>query len=199
MGLAGRYGEALATLDALTSDDPELRVRVLLERGRVLNSSGSADEARPLFETAFSEASEAGFEHLAVDALHMVAIVAAPEEQAELNRRALALAESAEDPRARQWRATLLNNMGWTEFDAGRLDDALALFESALAARVELGKTADIQVARWCVARTLRELGRDEEALAIQRALAEEHAAAGTTDPYVDEEIASLTSDQQNT
>jgi len=40
------------------------------------------------------------------------------------------------------------------------------------------------------VARTLREMGRTQEALDMQLALAEAHRAAGTTDPEVDEEIA---------
>jgi tetratricopeptide (TPR) repeat protein len=192
-GLQGRYNEALVILDALTSDDVEVRVRVALEEGRVLNSrghSGDSEQARRCFSDAFSAAMDAGFDSLAVDALHMLAIVAPAEEQDELNRRALELASSSDDPRARQWRGSLLNNMGWTAFDAGRLDEALRLFEEALVARTELGKAADIQVARWSVARTLRELGRVDEALAIQLALADEHAAAGTSDPYVDEEIA---------
>ena len=170
--------------------EPELTVRVLLERGRVLNSRGEPEDARPLFEWALDEAQKSGFDHLAIDALHMVAIVAAPDEQDELNRRALELAASSDDPRARQWRASLLNNIGWTAFDAGRYDEALTVFEEALDARQAQGKTVEIQVARWCVARTLRTVGRVDEALAIQLSLADEHAAAGTSDPYVDEEIA---------
>jgi tetratricopeptide (TPR) repeat protein len=167
-------------------------VRVLLERGRVLNSSGSPAEARPLFEAAFAGAADAGFEHLAVDALHMVAIVAPPDEQDALNRRALALADAAADPRARQWRASLLNNLGWTAFDRSDYAGALALFEEALAERLEQGVVARVQVARWCVGRTLRALGRTNEALELQRSLARDHAAAGTKDPFVDEELAEL-------
>ncbi len=190
LGLAERYDEALELLDSAITADPEFDVRVSLERGRVLNSRGDPLGARPLFESAFASAQASGFDHLAVDALHMVAIVAPAEEQDALNRRALELAERSDDPRARQWRASLLNNMGWTAFDAGRYDEALAVFEEALDARRPQGKTAEIQVARWSVARTLRALGRVDEALAIQLELSAEHAAAGTTDSYVDEEIA---------
>ena len=103
------------------------------------------------------------------------------------------MASSATDPRARQWRASLLNNMGWTAFERGDYSDALSLFDDALAARLEQGKVAEIQIARWSIARTLRAMGRVDEALAIQLALAEEHRAAGTADPYVDEEIEALT------
>ena len=159
----------------------------------MINSSGDQAGARPLFETALSTAQDAGLEHLAVDALHMVAIVAPASERDALNRRALVMASEAADPRAQQWRASLLNNIGWTAFERGDYSDALALFEDALAARLEQGKVSEIQVARWCVARTLRALDRDSEALAIQRALASEHLSAGTSDSYVDEEIAALT------
>jgi len=192
LGLQGRYDEAARLLDSLSGAEPELQVRVLLERGRVLKSRGAPGEARPLFEDALAAATDAGFEHLAVDALHMVAIVAPPAEQEALNRRALDLAAGADDPRARDWRASLLNNLGWSLFERGDHEAALGLFEDALAARIEQGKPGNIQVARWCIARALRALGRLNEALAIQQALAAEHAAAGTTDPYVQDELTEL-------
>jgi GrpB-like predicted nucleotidyltransferase (UPF0157 family) len=188
--LSKRYEEAAALLDSLDpTADPELAVRVLLERGRVLNSSGSPKAARPLFEEAFAAASAAGFEHLAIDALHMVAIVAPASEQDALNRRALDLASAADDPRARRWRASLLNNMGWSAFERSEFPAALKLFEDALAARIEQQQPAEILIARWCIGRTYRALGRMHDALAIQRSLAHEHELAGTSDQYVDEEI----------
>jgi tetratricopeptide (TPR) repeat protein len=122
----------------------------------------------------------------------MVAIVAPESEQDTLNRRALLMASSAVDPRARRWRGSLLNNIGWTAFDRGDHADALALFQDALAARLEEGKVAEIQIARWCIGRALRALGRFDEALAVQQSLADEHRAAGTSDQYVDEELEAL-------
>ena len=127
-----------------------------------------------------------------IDAFHMLAIVSPPEMQDVLNGRALRLAAYARDPRARQWRAALLNNMGWTAFDRGEYPAALGRFEDALEARIDQGKPAEIQIARWSVGRTLRALGRFDEALAIQESLAAEHKAAGTSDAYVDEELAAL-------
>jgi tetratricopeptide (TPR) repeat protein len=192
VGLQERFEEAAELLSAIPSDIPEVRVRLLLERGRVLNSSGDPAGARPLFDAASEAAAEGGFEFLAVDALHMIAIVAPAEEQDALNRRALELASAASDPRARQWRASLLNNMGWSAFDRGALDEALALFEDAVVEREAQGKQDELLIARWCVARTLREMGRVTEALAIQQSLAAAHSEAGTSDPYVDEELAAL-------
>jgi tetratricopeptide (TPR) repeat protein len=193
VGLQGRFDEAHALLDELPDDeDEELRVRVLLERGRVLNSSGDPGASLPEFSAALEAAENERFEHLAIDALHMLAIVAAPPDQDALNSRALELASTAADPRARQWRASLLNNMGWTAFDRGELDAALRLFKAALAAREEQGKAPEIVIARWCIARTLREMGRAREALEIQLQIADELRAAGKSDRYVDDEIAAL-------
>jgi hypothetical protein len=79
--------------------------------------------------------------------------------------------------------------MGWSAFDRGDVDVALRLFNQALAAREEQGKPSEIFVARWCIARTLREKGSVDEALAIQLQLAKELRAAGKSDNFVDEEI----------
>ncbi|MEA2675937.1 MAG: hypothetical protein QOJ81_78 [Chloroflexota bacterium] len=194
LGLQGKFNEGRDVLTSLPAGDPELGVRGLLEMGRIVNSQGDRDLAREAFQPAFSGAMNGGFEHLAVDALHMLAIVAPPAEREPLNRRALELAAAAHDPRARDWRASLLNNLGWAMFERDAYAEALAVFEDALAARIEQGKPGNIQVARWCVGRTLRALGRFDEALAVQQALAAEHAAAGTSDPYVQEELTELES-----
>jgi len=65
---------------------------------------------------------------------------------------------------------------------------ALAFFEDAIAFRKEQGKADEIRVAEWCFARTLRSLGRHEEALAIQERLESE----GTEDGFVSEELGEL-------
>src|SRR5262249_36900215 len=154
----------------------------------------SPETARPLFVDAWELALESGEEALAVDAAHMVAIVEPQERQMEWNLRALVLAESSNDPRARKWRGSLLNNIGWTYHDAGEYERALEKFEEALQVRTEQGATSPIQIARWCIARCLRSLGRNEEALAIQQQLHAEHQADGTDDPFVQEELAILES-----
>lgn len=59
----------------------------------------------------------------------------------------------------------------------------------ALECRIEQGDAHLARVARWCVARVLRSLGRIEEALAQQWALLDEGMAAGEADGYVHEEI----------
>jgi tetratricopeptide (TPR) repeat protein len=189
LGLQGRFEEGLGELEGVAGESPEIEVRVALERGRIENSRGDSGAARPLFEEAFQRALAAGLENLAVDALHMVAIVAPAEEQPRLHDQAIQLASAASDPRARQWLASLLNNAGWTRFEAGDLSGALDLFERTLAERRAQGKSREIGIARWSVARTLRALGRMDEALAIQQDLLRVNGGAGVEDPYVHEEL----------
>src|SRR5262245_24043128 len=139
LGLQERYDDAHKVLDQLASDDAQAATYLDLERGRVLNSSGKADQARPHFEAAARTAEAAGLDALHVDALHMIAIVAPPEEQHEINARALAVARASSDPVARDWDASLLNNIGMTYADAEDFEQALTTFQDALAARERIG------------------------------------------------------------
>ena len=93
---------------------------------------------------------------------------------------------------ARNWDASLLNNLGMTHADAGEWPAALAAFEEALVARERIGDAGRTRVARWMVGWALRNLGRTDEALAVQTALKAELDAIGEEDPYVDEELALL-------
>jgi tetratricopeptide (TPR) repeat protein len=192
LGLQERYDEGHAALDDLSVGDPEVATRVSLERGRLLRSAGDAEAALPHVEAAAATARDAGLEALHVDALHMVALVAPTEDRQRLTEEALAVARGASDQAARDWDASLLNNLGMTHADAGAWPEALTAFEEALAARERIGDQARTRVARWMVGWALRNLGRKEDALAVQGALKTELEAAGEDDPYVDEEIALL-------
>lgn len=130
IGLQGRYEEADALLDAVDGDEPTVAVRVLLERGRLLNSAGRAEMAVPLFEQAAELADHLGEEFLAVDALHMLAL--ADSAHAEIwTRSALEYASTVHDERTRQWLVALHNNLGWTLHDAGRCTEAMVEFQLA--------------------------------------------------------------------
>lgn len=192
LGLREQYDAGHALLDDLATHDREVAVRISLERGRLLRSAGQPDEARPHFEAAVASARAAGLDVLLVDALHMVALVAPAEQQRAVTEEALAVARASDDAAARDWDASLLNNIGMTHADAGEFEAALPVFEEALAARERIGDPGRTRVARWMVAWALRNLGRIEEALAMQRALKAELSAVGEEDPYVDEELALL-------
>jgi tetratricopeptide (TPR) repeat protein len=119
----------------------------------------------------------------------MIALVAPAEDQQRLTEEALAVARASTAQAARDWDASLLNNLGMAHTDAGDWPAALAAFEEALAARERIGDAALTRVARWMVGWALRNLGRTEEALAVQTALKAELEAVGEEDPYVDEEL----------
>jgi len=182
LGLQGRFTDGHDVLDRVDADHPagdRIRVRSRLERGRLRRSSDEVAASVVPFEGAWELARSLGEDGLAVDAAHMLALVAAPPGEAAWHERALDLADTSPDPAARKWRGSLWNNIGWARFDAGDFDGALEAFETALAARREHGQTKEIRIAEWCVARCIRALGRPADALAIQERLAAETAAAG--------------------
>jgi tetratricopeptide (TPR) repeat protein len=197
IGLQRRFDEANALLDEVAAQRDDLdgagRTFLHLERGRVLNSSSHADQALPCFERALEEAGAAGLDDLAVDAAHMLGI-ASPDPQAQLewNLRAIRMAEASEDPDARRWLPSLLNNTASSLHDLGRFDEALALFQRAVPLREEAGVPRPVFIARWSVARCLRSLGRWNEARQMQESLLREMEASGHLDGFVFEELAEL-------
>jgi tetratricopeptide (TPR) repeat protein len=192
--LRRRFDDAHRLLDEL---EPQLaragaapRVRYLLERGRSFNSAGDKARARALFEDAFGQAQTARLEGLAVDAAHMVAITHGGSDAAiEWNRRGLALARGSSDAKARSLIPALLNNTAWDLLDQGRAQDALPLFDDALAAWRERARPTQVRIAQWSRAHVLRKLGRHTDALAQLAALRAEHGDAADADGRVHEEI----------
>jgi tetratricopeptide (TPR) repeat protein len=197
-GLQRRYDAAHATLDHVRElllggggELPAVRVRYLLERGRCFNDTGDPERAKTSFVEAWDVARAHHLDGYAVDAAHMMGIIETPAEAAlAWNRKAVEYAKASEDPAARRWLASLQNNIGWTLFRAGRYAEALVVFEDALALRRQQGNPGPIRIARYSVAKARRMLGRVDEALAAQQALAGECERAGEPDGYVHEEIA---------
>lgn len=165
------------------------KIRFYLERGRVFNSAGYSDEARPFFEQALDMAKKLSEDFYAVDALHMLAIVAPPASSLDLNLLAIQFAEASDQEKARGWLGSLYNNTGWSYHGLGDYESALDMFQKAEAARRLKGSVNEIHIAQWCVARTLRSLNRIEEALSKQLTLKAEFEAAGESDGYVFEEL----------
>jgi tetratricopeptide (TPR) repeat protein len=194
-GLQRRFDEAHRTLDTVETMlngglSQRAHIRYLLERGRTFNSSQQRGRASELLRQAYELARSAIEDFYTVDAAHMLGISEPPDKQLAWSLKALEVAEQSADPRAQKWRGSLYNNIGWTYHDQGQYAKALELFERALAWREAQGQANEIRIAHWCVARAFRSLNRLEEALAIQRRLLAEHEQAGSSDGYVDEEIA---------
>jgi tetratricopeptide (TPR) repeat protein len=192
-GLQRKFDDAHQTLDKVEKQFDEghsrVQVRYLLERGRIFNSSNQKEKSKPYFEKAFDMAKELNEDFYAVDAIHMLAIVADPASALTLNLRAIQLAESSQHERARNWLGSLYNNMGWTYHDMGKYESALDMFEKAEAFRRSKGEAGSIRIASWAVARVLRSLNRVEEALTRQQLLEKEFESVNETDGYVFEEI----------
>jgi tetratricopeptide (TPR) repeat protein len=195
-GLQRKFDAAHATLDAVEKTLPgkpeRVRIRYLLERGRAFNSSRQPDKAVPLFKDALDRARAAAEDFLAIDAAHMLGIAAPAEEGLKWNLEAVAMTERTSDARARRWLASLYNNIGWTYHERGDYATALAYFEKAVPAWEARADSRGVRVARWTVARAYRSLGRYDDALAIQRQLEAEGAAANAPDGYVYEELGEL-------
>jgi tetratricopeptide (TPR) repeat protein len=193
LGLQGRFDDGHAVLDLVDAshhEDDRIRVRSLLERGRLRRSADDVPASIAPFQAAWELARALGEDGLAVDAAHMLAIVKAPPGEPVWHQRALELADASPDPSARKWRGSLWNNIGWARFENSDFDGALAAFEKSLAARREQGAPNQRRIAEWCVARCYRALGRTAEALAIQEGLARETAASGEPeDGYISEEV----------
>lgn len=192
-GLQRKFDVAHQTLDeveALLSDDTHVaHIRYFLERGRVYNSSQNVDDAHPLFKHAWDVAREQGEDYYAVDAAHMLGICETGDGSLRWNELAMEVAEASDQGRAKGWLGALYNNTGWTYHDMGDYERALELFEKGLVWREEREDVIATQIAKWTVARTLRSMGRVEEALEKQRILHEENKTMDRPDPYVSEEI----------
>src|SRR6266511_51874 len=181
-GLQHKFENAHQTLDQverrLGTVPSRPYARYLLERGRVFSSSGDPEKARSFFDEALKVAQKISEDFYAVDAIHMLAIVAQPGQSLELNPQAIQMAESSKQEKARGWLGSLYNNTGWSYHDLGAYAAALEMFEKAETWQRSAGNIDRLRIAQWCVARALRSLGLVEEALSKQLSLKHELESA---------------------
>ena len=194
LGLQRKFDPAHAELDEVLAKLPPepciARIRYLLERGRVYNTSGEKARALPQFEQAYKLALRMKQDFYAVDAAHMLGIATSSAQQLRWNLEAMRLAEASIDTRTHSWLGPLYNNIGWTYHEQGDFAQALAQFEKGLAWHTARKTGEGEMIAEWSVARVLRSLGRTEEALSRQQALVQTRAARKLPeDGYVFEEI----------
>ncbi|MCX7877566.1 MAG: tetratricopeptide repeat protein [Ignavibacteria bacterium] len=190
-----KFDDAHMVLDkvekVLKDDYKRASIRYYLERGRTYNSSKIRDKAKDLFIKAYKLSRVSGEDYLTVDSAHMVAIAEDGTESLMWNQKAIEVAESSEDNKARSWLGTLYNNTGWAYYNLGEYDDALKMFEKQFEWFNERKDPKRIMISRWCIGRTLRALGKIQEALSLQKELEEFRSQHGLSeDGYVYEEIA---------
>jgi tetratricopeptide (TPR) repeat protein len=194
-GLQGRAEEARAILDAVERgpgvDHPRVRLRLLLERGRLANLAGRPEQAFPLFVRAFELGVQGGEAYLAADAAHMAANASPPARAEAWNLRGIEHVERAGDAETRGWLAVLRRNLGWSRYTQGRHEAALREFERAEQLYAELGDhRPDELLCRSAQATALRALGRTAEAVARAEAARAELEILGWNAGVVLEELA---------
>jgi tetratricopeptide (TPR) repeat protein len=188
-----KFQDAQKTLDrvekALPKAEQRVSLRYLLERGRVLSSSGKTTEAKPRLQEAFNLALLLKMDMQAIDAARMMSI-AEPEKALEWNLKALELTEKSADEGPKKWMGSLYTSIGWNYFDQQEYQEALFMLEKAQEFYEQLGDPLKIRTAKWCVAKVLRFIDHTEEALEMQRGLFEEYQAEGQRNGFVYEELA---------
>lgn len=173
------------------------RIRFLLEKGRISVMQKTPAKAFPLFSEAWALASQANEDFHSIDAAQMIASVESPKFKKDWTLKALGLAESASDPRAKLYLSGLYSTLGWHAYELHQFERAQDLFNKALVRlQGEAGLEPDatlikrIRVIKWALGKVLRTLGRVEEALKVQEELFAEHQRSGSKNGDVCEELA---------
>lgn len=203
LGLRRDFERAREELRAVAKEldraGAEARTRYFLELGRTYASAAHPAElqtpqaselARSAYRQAIELARTASLDGLAIDAIHMMAFVdTGAADQLKWAGEALRIVESSTQPAARRWEASIRNNLGFALHELGRYEEALAQLRQAVAIRERGSNAQATRTARWMVARTLRVMGRVDEALQIQLRLEREADLAGEPDRNVFEEL----------
>lgn len=196
-GLQGKFVQAHTTLDSvknmLTDNMKTARIRYLLERGRVFNTSGEWETSKPLFLEAFEFGSQNNLDLYTLDAAHMMGIVEPPDKQLKWSLKALKIAEETSDTNCKGWLGPLYNNIGWIYHDLMQFDQALNYFQKGFDWRTEVGDESGARIAKWTIGRCLRSLEENDKALKLQLEIASEiEEMKLPKDGYVFEELAEL-------
>ncbi len=191
LGLSGDFAAGHVLLDeaaGIAGEDAGALAVIAIERGRLFHSAGSVPEALPLFETAWKLAQQAGDHDIVVDAAHMMAIAVPLPAAGDWTRKALSYLDA--NPASPFWRPMLHHNLGWTYFEAGRFDMALASFIREERLRKNSGSPPALRIARYAIVRTLRALGQFEEAIEIGEMAVALADQTNDVAPFLYEELA---------
>ena len=196
-GLQDKFDAAHATLDSVETelranpgppDATRVRVRYLLERGRVFNSSGHPEQARPLFIQAWESANAASETKYAADALHMLAIVEPlPTDKVKWNTTALEYIEK--HPSEQRWLNAVYNNLGEAYLLMNDYERALSCFQKLIALSEARGQDPWIYTKKD-IAKCLRLLNRPAEAITLLQPIHATLEKKGTPDGWISGELA---------
>lgn len=196
--LQGKSAEAKETLELarklILALPPASRghseIRLLIEEGRHLCLSMMPSKAQAHFQQAWTMATAANDVFFAIEAAVMLSISQPPKFKNDWLQRAIELGEQTDIPQAKLWLAQLYLMDGWLAFDYRRFEDALRSFTLALKRPRDRGEMTSLILIRWCIARALRALDRNQEALDMQKELLAEVSGSGKPNGYIFLEIA---------
>jgi len=196
-GLQMKFEEAHKVLDEvekeLKGEYKTAKIRYLLERGRVYNSSKQKEKARELFIEAFEFGKLTEKGDYTVDAAHMMAIIESSDEALKWNETAMKIAEDSDDENAKRWLGSLYNNTGWTYFDKKDFDKALEMFEKCKKWHEERNSGMQLFIANWSIAKTLRMMGQTDKSMVVQMELLKlMEEGKAEQDGYVYEELGEI-------
>lgn len=197
-GLQGNLSLARATLDQAKKEIAEINgearlrpeIRCLLELGRILCLGMTPHKAQVFFNEAWELARGANDAFLAIDAALMLSISQPPKSKNEWLQKAVQLAEETKSGQGHLWLSQLYTMEGWHSFDYRQFDKALESFQKAIAQPRQPGDEIKNFVNRWCLARALRAVNRNQEAFEIQQQLMNEATTAGANNGHVYLELA---------
>ncbi len=190
-----KFVQAHETLDMAEADlvpAYELaRVRILLERGRVFFQQDNTDEALSFFEQSYELSKENNFDRHTINAAHMIPLaVKNIDEKIHWNQVAIDLAKETTDSKGQAWLGVLYNNIAQNYIEAGLYNESHAAFEVCKKLSEEKGEVIVARGARWGIARSLRGLGKLDEALEIQQGLLEEYKIVAEKNELPEEIVA---------
>ena len=194
----GKFSESRTTLEQGEKllQEPEavyavsVKIRWLLERGRLYVLEKTPSRAQNLFSAAWTLANSSGEDSLAVEAAQMIAASESPKAQQEWIMRAITIAENSQIQKTKKWLGSLHSTLGWKLFDVRQFEKSLEIFQKALRNFKAYGTEREAFVAQWSIGRVLRALGKTEEALTIQKSLLSEIDLQGRRDGRLYEELA---------
>ena len=140
---------------------PRAWSRYLGVRGRFEWLDDDLETATVTFREMYDYCLQYDLHERAVDAAHMVAITAPPEEQIQWGRKGI---EAAEAGGIEGWLGPLWNNLGWTYDDLGRYQESLEALLQAREYHWKLGGEMNKLIADWSVGHAYRMAGQPEEA-----------------------------------
>jgi len=144
------------------------KIRCLLERGRLFIHKKTPARARKLFDDAQTLAKNAGEDPLSVEILQLIASIEQRKSQQEWIKKAINVAESSSNLKAKKLLGSLYLSTGWNFYDLHQFEKSMEAFQRAGINFKEHCPKGEALVAQWATGKVLRRIGKTEKALSCQ-------------------------------